>query len=77
MMCTSPRLTMLAGSALSMRSPSSSIAPDATLPSSVRMMFETDFSVVLLPAPLPPSSTTHRPAGTSSEIPLTARITSL
>jgi hypothetical protein len=47
-----------------------------TLPLSEANMVETDFRVVLLPAPLPPKSATILPFGTSKDTSLIARITS-
>ena len=44
-------------------------------PRSAASRFEIDFSVVDLPAPLAPSSATILPFGTSSETPLSTRIT--
>jgi hypothetical protein len=42
---------------------------------SPRSSVEIDFSVVLFPAPLPPSSATILPSGTVSDTPLSTRIT--
>ncbi len=70
-----PRSTICAGVIFSMRSPRYSIAPFVTSPRSPASRFETARSVVVLPAPLPPSNATTRPSGTCSETPLSTRIT--
>ena len=59
----------------SMRSPRSSIEPLVTSPRSPRSRLLTARSVVVLPAPLPPSSATILPSGTFSDTPLSTRIT--
>ena len=63
------------GVSLSTRLPVNSIVPLVTSPRSARKRLEIDFSVVLLPAPFAPSSATTPPSGTSSETPLSTRIT--
>ena len=60
---------------LSTRWPLNSIVPLVTSPRSAASRFEIDFSVVLLPAPLAPSSATMLPSGTSSDTPFSTRIT--
>ena len=60
-----PRRTILSGSMPLMRSPSNTISPRVTSPSSVFSRPEIAFSVVDLPAPLAPSSATIAPFGTS------------
>ena len=59
-----------------MASPSNVTDPLATRPSSFLSKPEMAFSVVLLPAPLAPSSATHWPGPTLSDTPFTARMTS-
>ena len=58
-----------------MRSPRNSIEPLVTSPRSPLSRLETARSVVVLPAPLPPSRATMPPSGTCSETPLSTRIT--
>ena len=53
-----PRRTRSLGESLSTRSPSNRIEPLVTSPRSARMRFEIAFKVVVLPAPLAPSSAT-------------------
>ena len=52
------------------------IEPLVTFPLSDANIVETDFKVVLLPAPLPPNKATILPFGTFKETSLIARITS-
>ena len=70
-----PRRTRSLGVRPSTRSPLNSIAPLVTSPRSERMRLEIAFSVVDLPAPLAPRSATMPPSGTSSETPLSTRMT--
>ncbi len=70
-----PRRTMSAGDSASMRCPRSSIVPLVTAPRSPASRLETARSVVVLPAPLPPSNATMPPSGTVSDTPLSTRIT--
>jgi len=72
-----PWRTMPLGSWPVMAWPPKSMRPAETRPSSVLIRFEMAFSVVLLPAPLAPSSVTQEASGTLAEMPLTARMTSL
>ena len=55
--------------------PWSSTTPLVTSPRSVRSSPEIAFSVVLLPAPLAPSSATIPPSGTWRDTPLSTRMT--
>ncbi|MCY1549182.1 hypothetical protein D9M68_853390 [compost metagenome] len=71
----SPRLTSSAGDSASMRSPRSSMVPLVTAPRSPASRLLTARSVVVLPAPLPPSSATMPLSGTVSDTPLSTRIT--
>ena len=71
-----PRRTILSGSMPLMRSPSNTISPRVTSPSSVLSSPEIAFSVVDLPAPLAPSSATMAPFGTSRLKPRSTRMTS-
>ena len=59
----------------SMRSPLSSIEPLVTSPRSPASRLLTARSVVVLPAPLPPSSATTEPSGPCRDTPLSTRIT--
>ncbi|EWS65739.1 hypothetical protein Y695_00992 [Hydrogenophaga sp. T4] len=58
-----------------MRSPRSSTLPLVTSPRSALSRLEMARSVVVLPAPLPPSSAAILPSGTLSETPFNTRIT--
>ena len=64
-----PRRTRSLGESRSTRSPSNMIAPLVTSPRSARSRLEIAFSVVVLPAPLAPSSATIPPFGTLSDTP--------
>ena len=68
---------MSSGSRPSMRRPMNSMLPSVTRPLSVLSRPEIAFSVVVLPAPLAPSSATIWPSGTSSDRPFRTRMTSL
>ncbi|MNL62528.1 hypothetical protein D3C87_1865570 [compost metagenome] len=70
-----PRRTRSLGVSWSTRSPRYSIEPLVTSPRSACSRLEMALSVVVLPAPLAPSSATILPSGTSSETPLSTRIT--
>ena len=70
-----PRLTTSLGVSRSMRSPRYSIDPLVTSPRSARSRFEMALSVVVLPAPLAPSSATMRPSRTSRLTPFSTRMT--
>ncbi len=59
----------------SMRLSPSRIDPLVTCPRSVRSTPEMAFSVVVLPAPLAPSSVVMAPALTSSDTPFSTRMT--
>ena len=59
----------------SMRLSSSVMEPLVTLPRSVPSTPEMALSVVVLPAPLAPSSVVMAPACTSSDTPLSTRMT--
>ena len=59
-----------------MRSPSSSMVPSVTSPSSARRSPEIALSVVLFPAPFEPRSATMLPRLTSRESPFSTRMTS-
>ena len=58
-----------------MRWPPSSIVPLVTSPRSVRSRPEMALSVVVLPAPLAPSSVVIPPSRTSIDTPLSTRMT--
>jgi hypothetical protein len=75
MTCTTPRLTMSEVDSRSMRSPRSSMLPLVTSPRSPASRLLMARSVVVLPAPLPPSKATTRPSGTCRDTPLSTRIT--
>ena len=70
-----PREVIRCGGRFSMRWPRYSIDPSVTRASSTPRNPEIARSVVVLPAPLVPSSATIEPSGTSSEIPCTAVMT--
>ena len=59
----------------SMRLPSKVMLPLVTSPRSVRSTPDTALSVVVLPAPLAPSSVVIEPDLTSSETPFSTRMT--
>ncbi|KAI1691008.1 hypothetical protein DdX_22163 [Ditylenchus destructor] len=64
-----PALDQLGRESASMRSPRSSMVPLVTAPRSPASRLLTARSVVVLPAPLPPSSATMPPSGTSATRP--------
>jgi hypothetical protein len=64
-----PRRTSSFGERLCTSAPSKAMVPLVTSPRSARSKLEMAFSVVVLPAPLAPSSATMPPRGTSSETP--------
>ena len=70
-----PMRTSSLGVSRSTRLPMNSIVPLVTSPRSARSRFEMAFSVVVLPAPLAPSSVTILPSGTCSDTPFSTRIT--
>ena len=70
-----PRLTRSFGVSRSTRSPANSIDPLVTSPRSARSRLLIAFRVVVLPAPLAPSSATMRPFGTDSDTPFNTRMT--
>ena len=71
-----PRRTTSSGGRRSIRSPSNSIVPSVTSPSSAASSPEMAFRVVDLPAPFEPSNATMLPFGTVRERPFRTRITS-
>jgi hypothetical protein len=62
---------------LSVRFPRKASEPFVTAPPSEASSVDTDFKVVLLPAPLAPSSATILPIGTLNDTPRIAKITLL
>src|SRR5262245_39644697 len=70
-----PRRTSSFGEDACTSSPSNTIAPLVTSPRSECSRLEMALSVVVLPAPLAPSKATMCPRGTSSETPLSTRMT--
>ena len=58
-----------------MRAPAKVIEPLVTSPRSARNRLEMAFKVVVLPAPLAPSSATMPRSGTESETPFNTRMT--
>ena len=75
MTCTMPIPTISPGASASVRLPRNSIEPLVTSPRSDASKVDTDFKVVLLPAPLAPSKATILPCGTSKETPRSTKIT--
>ena len=73
--CEMPSLVTLKARMPSMRLPSNAMVPLVTSPRSVRRTPDTAFSVVVLPAPLAPSSVVIEPGWTSSDTPFSTRMT--
>ena len=63
------------GTEVHARSPSKAIEPFVTSPRSAWRRLEIALSVVVLPAPLAPSSAVMPPAGTDSDTPFSTRMT--
>ena len=72
--CEMPSFVTSKAGMPSMRWPSSVMVPLVTVPRSVRSTPDTAFSVVVLPAPLPPSSVVMEPGFTSSDTPFSTRM---
>src|SRR6478735_5077651 len=70
-----PRRTTSFGDRDCTSTPSNRIEPLVTSPRSAWSRLEIAFSVVVLPAPLAPSSATMPPLGTESETPFRTRMT--
>src|SRR5262245_6027831 len=70
-----PRRTSSLGESACTCAPSNRMAPFVTSPRSACSRFEIAFRVVVLPAPLAPSNATMWPRGTSSDTPLSTRMT--
>jgi hypothetical protein len=75
MTCEMPRRTISAASRPSIRSPSYTISPWVSSPSSEGSRPEIAFSVVDFPAPFEPSRATISPSPTVSDSPRKTRIT--
>ena len=71
----SRRAARIVGVSPSMRSPRHRIVPLVTSPRSARSRLEIAFRVVVLPAPLAPSSATMPPSGTATTRPSAPRMT--